>query len=944
MLRNKKYFAYLFNLLILTVLLVAPKTLFSQGLGDVSIVITFDSVPEIYEAEIARLKYNKTFALSMQIDDGDASIIDIGLPVFMGGEVNGTIYNGLTYTDGCGNFLNFSMSSAIYMFSGNNLTGEDLHNDPASDIVTWQELNTLYNNNWGIENHGINNSSSTDIDSMNFSVARNTSYTRRKMFNTIPGGVITKVFVNPYGINAYSDPAFNHGQIGALNQNWQTSPLGNYGGDVNSVNWNTEHYDLYRLIAEDIDVTELVDSLYNQSKNGANFWSPIFTHSIPKNYPLNEFIDDFEYIYSKYGSDGSDEILMTTDEEILDYLIIRDGTSLNSTLDGKELTITFSGNIPTNLLFYDLSVVVNADAKIKDVTVFGTLDHESAETGDTTMLVNFAWDGKIIPSPESLATDYVEIAKTTQTEYDALIAMDYVYTVDYGAFKAGLVDELCAITGVQYDEGFCESGYPRFVKITGDSILTVGSSGTLTATDGLKSYWWNTGENTRSIEVSPAEDTKYWVQSVTQYNDTVSDTIMVVVNDTYFVDHSPEFVHHIVGIPETLWVTMAAGATPRWNDGSTEESLIVDPEETEIFTCSAIVDEQVVQTIEFEVFVGNIIQFNYDSVCLGDSSTMTNTSIISDTIVNILWDLDGDSKFDDGEGEQVRYLYESPGNHLVGMRIIFKNDPMDVVYNPVPVGDNPAPDFSYQDICLGSATSFFDESEVSYGIIDKWFWDFGDEQQSTFENTTNVYNEAGEYEVMLKVWSDYGCFDSIFKSIEIVDIPGIALQTGDGTIINDGDTAFFNEGSTVTFTITNFTEYDSVVWSNDEKGQNFTVADSGSYSVDAYSSECSTFLRFHASWGSSPGPGPTPGNDIMNLFTPNGDGYNDFWLVNDPNMVYPIGVKVYTRAGKIVYENNNYDNTWTGLYNGNPLPQGAYYYIIDDANGNNFKGAVTIIR
>jgi len=95
------------------------------------------------------------------------------------------------------------------------------------------------------------------------------------------------------------------------------------------------------------------------SIDGENFWSSVYTSSLVDNYSFTEFVSDFNYINTTYGVDGTDEILMTTDEEILDYLIVRDGVILNQTLNDNELTITFSGDIPNDLLFYDLSIAFN---------------------------------------------------------------------------------------------------------------------------------------------------------------------------------------------------------------------------------------------------------------------------------------------------------------------------------------------------------------------------------------------------------------------------------------------------------------------------------------------------------------------------------------------------------------------------------------------------------
>lgn len=921
---------------------LAPIQSVSQDIEDITIKIFFDTVPEYYSANLAPLKYNKRFAMSMQVDDGRVDIYERGFPVFEGGTVGSTQYNGFNYTDGCGNFKSFKMSSAIYVF--NVYDGSDAHTDPASDIITWDELDILVQNGWGVLNHGVNTDDFNIDDFMNYSVARNMSYTRRKMYSSLPGGVITDVFVNPNGKLYWNFAAFENGCIGAFNEE-NVGPLGEYGGNVNDADYNfaEEPYNFRRRNGANTDVVELADSLYNQSKDGANFWSPIYTHDFgSSDYRFNDFVSDFEYIYETYGAAGSDEILMTTDKEILDYLILRDGTTTNKELFDSVLTITLTGSHPTDLFYYDLSLFIESDTRIHSVEVTGASSHSYSIQEDTTGLINFSWDGKIVPDQASLATEKVQEAVDSQTAYDALIAMDYVYTLDYGNFKAGLVDQLCAIPDVEYDEGFCQSGYPDFVEITGDSVLISGFEGTLTATSGLTSYFWSTGESlVSSITISPEADTEYWVRSITQYGDTVSDSIMVIVEDSYIIDNSPLFVLHTPGNPVNLWVELVPDVTPLWSDGSTSLSIFVDPEETTIYTCYVLVDGEEVQSLDFEVFVGNILDFTYDTVCLGDTTTFINTTETSDTIVNVVWDLNGDAVFDDGTGDAVNYKYSTAGNHLVGMRVYFKNYPMDVVYNPVPVGYKPFADFSYTNTCLGYNTEFFDESTIPEGNIDKWFWTFGDGKQDQFQNPTCLYDETGTYEVNLVVWSEFGCADTTTQNVEIVEIEDIEIVTSAGTGVYDNDTIYFSKGSTETLTVVNFENYDSIIWSNDDRAQKLIIADSGEYRVDAFTSTCDNYLRFYASWGNSPTPS---GDNIMNIFTPNGDGYNDYWLVNDPDMTYPIKVAIYTRSGKPVYESNSYDNTWSGTYNGNALPQGAYYYLIEDAQGKEFKGSITIIR
>jgi gliding motility-associated-like protein len=41
-----------------------------------------------------------------------------------------------------------------------------------------------------------------------------------------------------------------------------------------------------------------------------------------------------------------------------------------------------------------------------------------------------------------------------------------------------------------------------------------------------------------------------------------------------------------------------------------------------------------------------------------------------------------------------------------------------------------------------------------------------------------------------------------------------------------------------------------------------------------------------------------------------------------------VEMKVFNRWGIEVYSNANYDNSWDGRYNGGPLPDGTYYYVL----------------
>ncbi|MXV52553.1 T9SS type B sorting domain-containing protein [Pedobacter sp. HMF7647] len=85
--------------------------------------------------------------------------------------------------------------------------------------------------------------------------------------------------------------------------------------------------------------------------------------------------------------------------------------------------------------------------------------------------------------------------------------------------------------------------------------------------------------------------------------------------------------------------------------------------------------------------------------------------------------------------------------------------------------------------------------------------------------------------------------------------------------------------------------------------------------------------------------------DITNVLTPNGDGRNDFFVIKNIDYYPENTVKIFDRAGRLLYSQKGYNNTWDGTYNGSPLAEGTYYYIIDmGANVGIFRGYINIIR
>jgi len=82
-----------------------------------------------------------------------------------------------------------------------------------------------------------------------------------------------------------------------------------------------------------------------------------------------------------------------------------------------------------------------------------------------------------------------------------------------------------------------------------------------------------------------------------------------------------------------------------------------------------------------------------------------------------------------------------------------------------------------------------------------------------------------------------------------------------------------------------------------------------------------------------------------NAFTPDGDGYNETWIL-DNLFNYPEAlVTIFNTWGNIVYQTDGNYVPWDGTFEGKPLPAATYYYVIDLKNGTApYSGADTIVK
>jgi gliding motility-associated-like protein len=83
-------------------------------------------------------------------------------------------------------------------------------------------------------------------------------------------------------------------------------------------------------------------------------------------------------------------------------------------------------------------------------------------------------------------------------------------------------------------------------------------------------------------------------------------------------------------------------------------------------------------------------------------------------------------------------------------------------------------------------------------------------------------------------------------------------------------------------------------------------------------------------------------------FSPNKDGINDKWTIDQIDQYPNCVVEIYNRWGVLLFQSPaGYPEEWDGRKNSKELPIGTYYYIIE-LNDPKFKnpitGPITIIR
>ena len=392
--------------------------------------------------------------------------------------------------------------------------------------------------------------------------------------------------------------------------------------------------------------------------------------------------------------------------------------------------------------------------------------------------------------------------------------------------------------------------------------------------------------------------------------------------------------------------TPASDLTYHWyyGDGTTDTATnpthIYYPPGPVTYTVTLVItNTHCVDSVKETVNFTNIVHASFTenptvAVCQGSTITFSNASTgIGNSYV---WNF-GNGTTSTSTSATLSEVYNNTGVYTVTLVATDYIPCRDTVQQLVYVDSNTAISILASDtvLCRGGQVTFTG-LYTNIGLTNV-VWDFGDGSSLLNVNpAVHSFNTVGDLTVTLTATYRSCPTATVTRPMRIYPYPNIYL--GPDTAICPGGDAIplqdnINAGNPLA----------SWVWSDGTTGSGIMVTSAGYYmaTVSIYGCETSDTVWVQ--------------NDCYveypNVFTPNGDGVNDYFF---PRQLLSRGLTsfkmdIYNRWGQLIYETTSTDGRgWDGRFNGVDQPEGAFIYMIDatfkDGQKEHRNGNVTLIR
>jgi gliding motility-associated-like protein len=236
-------------------------------------------------------------------------------------------------------------------------------------------------------------------------------------------------------------------------------------------------------------------------------------------------------------------------------------------------------------------------------------------------------------------------------------------------------------------------------------------------------------------------------------------------------------------------------------------------------------------------------------------------------------------------------------------------------------------------------------TNTSMGGTD-FFWSFGDGTTSRQVSPTKLYTTPGTYTVKLVAVDTNTCnlIDSTQSTIIVSDKPTAAFTFSPNPPEENIITTFTNNSTGAVRYKWLFGDGDSLITIRRDTIVKHQYPQTGSYNacliaINQYDCPDTTCREVAVIIN--------PLLDVVNAFTPNGDGVNDRAVAIGYGIA-KMTFRIYNRWGQLMFESNDISLGWDGKFNGKPQPMDAYAYTLDAAlvDGTPVRkaGSITLVR
>jgi gliding motility-associated-like protein len=434
-----------------------------------------------------------------------------------------------------------------------------------------------------------------------------------------------------------------------------------------------------------------------------------------------------------------------------------------------------------------------------------------------------------------------------------------------------------------------------------------GQSATLTAT-GVNTYTWsNSLGNTSSVVVSPTASTVYTITgNQTGCSVLASNTAAVLVNPRPVITiSSPTAICN--GQSATV---LASGAdTYSWNTTATTASILVSPGASVTYTATG-------------TFTATGCS-NSKSVFILVNSLPTVTATGTLAVCNgnaALINASGASSYSWSNGAGSSSISVTPSvNTIYTVTGIDNNNCSSTAVAEVSVGALPNLTVSQGSICAGQSYTLTPSGAVSY----------------TFSNGAAVVTPSATTVYTITGTNAGGCTVSVQTTLTVNANPTISA--------GPDQTAFRDDNFQLAPTATGAATYS---WEPATALTNPTVLLASGKAVQSTQFMLIAFSAAGCKATSTVNLLVEDGVlNIANYMSPNGDGFNDTWKVNNPNLIKDMSVSIVDQWGNTVYsKSSNYNNEWDGGSGSDKVPDGVYYYILSSNGKVKYSGSITLLR